>query len=79
MEQRIAIVGIVVDEPNSVELLNGILHVYKDDIIGRMGLPYRARGISLISVIMDAPQQRIEALAEQIGALPGVKVSTLYS
>ena len=44
-----------------------------------MGLPYRARGISLICVIMDAPQQRIEALAEQIGALPGVKVSTLYS
>jgi len=79
MEHRLAIVGIVVDNPDSVEELNRILHDYGDYIIGRTGIPYRKRKISLVTVTMDAPQNAISALAGKAGGLPGVTVSTLYS
>lgn len=64
---------------DSVEALNGLLHECGRFIIGRMGLPYRERGVSVISVVLDAPQDTISALAGKVGALPGVSVKTLYS
>lgn len=79
METRVAIMGIIVEDPNSVEELNATLHEYASHIIGRMGVPYRERGISIISVAVDAPQDSIAALAGKIGNLDGVSVKTAYS
>ena len=79
METRVAVMSIIVENPDSVERLNGILHEYREHIIGRMGLPYRKRKISIISVAMDAPQNTISSMAGKIGSLPGVSVKTAYS
>ncbi len=79
MENRIAILAIIVEDPNAIEELNHLLHEYREDIIGRMGLPYKTRGINLISVAMDAPQAHISALSGKIGRLHGVTVKTAYA
>ena len=79
MESRVAVIGIIVENPNAVSQLNDILHEYGEYIIGRMGIPYRQRRISIISVAMDAPQNVISAIAGRIGGLPGVSVKTAYS
>lgn len=79
METRVAVISIIVEEKDSVEKLNTILHEYGDTIIGRMGVPYREKGISIISVAIDAPQDRISTLAGKIGKLPGVSAKTAYS
>lgn len=79
METRIAVIGIVVEEEESVELLNGILHEYRDYIIGRMGIPYRQKQLSVISIAIDAPQDVISALSGKVGKLRGVSSKTAYS
>ncbi len=79
METRIAVIGIVVEDPNSVEELNTVLHDYRDYIIGRMGIPYRQKNLSIISIAVDAPQDIISALSGKIGKLPGVSSKTAYS
>lgn len=79
METRIAVIGIVVEEPESVERLNEILHEYREAIIGRMGIPYRQKNLSIISLAVDAPQETISALSGRIGKLPGVSSKTAYS
>lgn len=79
MNTRVAVVGIIVEDAESVERLNALLHEYSPYIIGRMGVPYRERSISIISVAMDAPGDVISALAGKIGALPGVSAKTAYS
>ncbi len=71
--------SIIVESPASVEALNGILHEYGTYIIGRMGIPYRERKISIISIALDAPGNTISALAGKVGTLPGVSVKTAYS
>ena len=71
--------SIIVENPDSVERLNGILHEFGEYIIGRMGIPYRKRKISIISVALDAPQNTISSLAGKMGSLPGVSVKTAYS
>ncbi|MDR1440380.1 MAG: iron-only hydrogenase system regulator [Clostridiales bacterium] len=78
-ESRVAIIGIIVENTDSVEKLNQILHQYADAIIGRMGIPYRKRGISVISLALDAPQDVISALSGKIGMLPGVNAKTAYA
>ena len=78
-ESRVALLGIVVENAASVERLNAILHAYGDYIIGRMGIPYRARGISLISVALDAPADVISALSGKLGMLDGVSAKAVYS
>jgi putative iron-only hydrogenase system regulator len=78
-ETRIALIGILVEEPNSVEQMNRLLHEYAPYIIGRMGIPYREKNLSILSVAMDAPQPVISALAGKLGMLPGVSTKTLYS
>lgn len=79
METRVAVMSVIVEDMASVEALNALLHEYGTYIIGRMGIPYRERGISLISVALDAPQNTIAALSGKIGALAGVSVKTAYS
>ena len=79
METRVAVMAVIVEETESVEKLNALLHDYGSYIIGRMGLPYRAKGVSIISVVLDAPQDVISALAGRIGRLPGVSAKTAYS
>ena len=71
--------SIIVEKPDTVEKLNAILHDYGEFIIGRMGIPYRARGISIISIAIDAPQDVISALSGKIGRLDGVSVKTAFS
>lgn len=71
--------SIIVENPDMVEKLNAQLHTYAEYVVGRMGIPYRKRGISVISLVLDAPQDTIAALAGKIGTLPGVSVKTAYS
>ena len=78
MENRIAIVGIIVEDMGQTAALNNILHDYGGYIIGRMGIPYRSRGVSLISVMMDAPSDVISALSGKVGRLSGIRVSTTF-
>ena len=79
METRVAVMGIIVEEFGSAELLNALLHEYGRWIIGRMGVPYREKGINIVSLAIDAPQDTISALSGKIGKLPGVSVKTAYS
>lgn len=79
METRVAVLGIIVEDAESVEKLNAILHEYAPYILGRMGIPYRKRDISVISIVLDAPQQVTSALAGKLGMLPHVSTKTLYS
>ena len=79
METRVAVMSIIVEDPGSVEKLNGILHEFGDHIIGRMGIPYRKRKINIISIALDASQNTISALAGKVGTLSGVSVKTAYS
>ena len=79
METRIAVMSIIVEESQSVEALNALLHQYGEYIIGRMGIPYRKRQVNIISIAMDAPQDAISALAGKVGALKGVSVKTAFS
>lgn len=80
MEQtRVAILAIVVENPAQVEPLNQILHQYRQHIIGRMGIPYEKKEISLISIAVDAPADIISALSGKIGMLDGVTAKVVYS
>lgn len=79
MESRVAIIAIIVEDLSSAPRVNELLHENAPYIIGRMGIPYRSRGISIMSVALDAPQDVISALAGSIGALPGVTVKTAFS
>jgi putative iron-only hydrogenase system regulator len=79
METRVAVMSIIVEDTGSVEPINNLLHEYGAFIIGRMGIPYRERGISIISIALDAPDNTISSLAGKIGNLPGVSVKTAYS
>ncbi|MCR5060553.1 MAG: iron-only hydrogenase system regulator [Saccharofermentans sp.] len=79
MDTRVAVISIIVGKNGDTESLNAILHDYGDFIIGRMGIPYRKREINIISVVLDAPQDDIAALAGKIGNLADVTVKTAYS
>ena len=79
MDTRVAILGIVVENPDSVGKLNDILHEYSRYIIGRMGVPYKERGISLISVMVDGPSDAISSISGKIGQLDGITSKAVYS
>lgn len=79
MDTRVAVMSIIVENSDAAERINTVLHENSEYIIGRMGLPYRERKISIISIAMDAPQNVISAVAGKIGALEGVSVKTAYS
>ncbi|MDE6520744.1 MAG: iron-only hydrogenase system regulator [Ruminococcus sp.] len=78
-EKRIAVTAIVVDDPSAVAEVNSVLHDYNDIIIGRMGIPYRERGISLISVAVDASPDKISSLTGKLGHIKGVSVKSAVS
>ena len=79
MDTRVAVMSIIVENADAVETINAVLHEYGEHIIGRMGIPYRKRKISIISIALDAPQYTISAIAGKIGSLTGVSVKTAYS
>ena len=79
MDSRVALIGIVVENFDSVESLNSLLHDYSDYIIGRMGIPYKKRNVSVISVAIDADNDTISALSGKIGKLPGISSKTVYA
>ena len=79
MGNRVAMLGIVVEKEEAVEPLNALLHQYRQYVIGRMGIPYRERGINLISIVVDAPGDVINTLAGKLGGIQGLTVKTLYA
>ncbi len=79
MESRVAVIGIIVEKPESVAELNGILSDYRDVIIGRMGIPYAKKNINCITVVVDASQNDINTLCGRIGKLEGVSSKAAFS
>ncbi len=79
METRVAVIGIIVENLDSAEQMNRVLHEYSQYIVGRMGIPYRKKGISIISIAVDAPQDVISALSGKIGRMEGITAKTAYS
>ncbi|MBQ3380198.1 MAG: iron-only hydrogenase system regulator [Oscillospiraceae bacterium] len=79
MENRIAAVSVIVEEPESVEALNGVLHDYSACVIGRMGIPYREKGVNVICLVLDAPTDTVNALTGKLGRLQGVNARAVCS
>ena len=79
MDDRVAVISIIIENPESVGEMNELLHQYSKYVIGRMGIPYREKNISIISIAIDAPQDEISALSGKIGKLKGVSSKTAYS
>lgn len=79
METKLSIIGIFIQSPEAVSEVNDLLHAYADKIVGRMGLPYRDRGVNVISVIIDAPADDISALAGKLGKIKGISAKTMQS
>jgi putative iron-only hydrogenase system regulator len=79
LKTRVAVIGIIVEDPGSVEALNALLHEFAPYIIGRMGIPYRAKHMNVISVAVDATDDTISALAGRLGSLPGISAKAAYS
>ncbi len=77
-ETRVALIGIIIEDKGKVADLNALLHDYEQYIIGRMGIPHRSKGINVISIVMDAPQDEISALSGKIGMLKGVSSKVIY-
>ena len=78
-ENRVAIISMIIENDSSVEQVNRLLHEYSCFIRGRLGIPYRERGLNIISVVVDAPQDSISALSGKLGRLPGVKSKAVYN
>lgn len=78
-ETRVAIIAIIVEDNSATEQINSLLHEAGEYIIGRMGIPYRAKNISIISIAIDAPMDIISGLSGRLGRLSGVSVKTTYS
>ena len=79
MEKRIGLIAIVVEKKEAVEKLNQVLHDYGDHIVGRMGIPYHQRSVSVISVVVDASTNIISSLSGKLGMIDGVNIKTVYS
>ncbi len=79
MDTRVAIIGIILEKKDEVEKLNSILHEYSNRIIGRMGMPYSKKAINIITIVIDAPQDEINALSGKIGKLSGITSKVIYS
>lgn len=79
METRVAVMGIIVENENSIEKLNQVLHEFGSFVIGRMGIPYKTKKCNIISVALDAPQDIISTVSGKIGKLEGISVKTIFS
>lgn len=78
-ETKIALIGIIVEELDAAERVNAVLHDYAGYIVGRMGIPYRERGVSVISVVLDAPRDAVSALSGKLGMIGGISVKTVIT
>ncbi len=78
MKTRIALIGIIVEEAESVERMNNILHEAGEYIVGRMGLPRVKEGVNVISVVVDAPEEKINALSGKLGMCKGITSKVIY-
>ena len=79
MDTRVAVISIIVENPEAIETLNHLLHEAGQYIIGRMGIPYKPKGVSVICLAVDAPMDIINGLTGKIGRLPGVSAKAAYS
>ena len=79
METRVALISIIVSQADRVETLNELLHEYSEYIIGRMGIPYKVKGISIISIAIDAPMDKINSLTGALGRLDGINAKVTYA
>ena len=79
METRVAVISIIVTEADRVDALNGLLHEYSEYILGRMGIPYREKNLSIISVAIDAPMDKINSLSGALGRLDGINAKVTYA
>ncbi|MBQ3116453.1 MAG: iron-only hydrogenase system regulator [Clostridia bacterium] len=77
MDSKISVVAIIVSDTDAVEKINALLHTFGEYIIGRLGIPYKQKGVNVISVVMDAPQEIINNLSGKLGMIPGVKSKVL--
>lgn len=78
-ETRVAVISTVIENEEAVEDINGLLHAYSGFMIGRMGVPYRKKGINVITVVLDAPPDAISALSGKLGRIRGVTSKVLYA
>lgn len=79
METRVALIGIIVEDLDQVAKMNEILHQYAPYVLGRMGIPHRERGVSILSVVVEAPADVINSVSGKLGMLPGIQTKTIYS
>ena len=79
METRVAVISIIVTQSDRVDMLNDLLHEYSEFIIGRMGIPYKEKGISIISIAIDAPMDKINSLTGALGRLDGINAKVTYA
>lgn len=76
---KVALVGIIVEDTEAAEQVNELLHTFQEYIVGRMGVPYREKGISIISVVLDAPEAKISALSGKLGMVKGIRVKSMMA
>ena len=79
MNERVAVISIIVEKEEAVEALNALLHRYGQYIIGRLGIPYRQKGVNIICVAIDAPNDEINALTGALGRVEGLNAKATYS
>ncbi len=79
MDKKIALLAIIVSDVSKIEQVNSLLHCYRDFVIGRMGIPYRERGVNIISIALDAPQETINSLSGKLGMIDGVSSKVLVT
>jgi len=79
MESKVAVIGVIIENEDSIEAFNALVHTYRHMILGRMGIPHRPKHINIVSLAVDGPQTEINALSGKIGRLPGVHVKTAYA
>ena len=79
MDNRVAVISIIVEDAAAVNPLNELLHDYSEYIIGRLGIPYRQKNVNIICVAIDAPNDQINALAGALGRIDGITAKATYS
>lgn len=79
MDTRIAVIGIIIEDKDAVEMVNQVLHQYGSFIIGRMGLPYEKKKVNIISIVLDAPADIVSAVSGKLGKIRGVSSKALFS
>lgn len=79
METKLALIGIIVEDLDGAEPVNELLHAYSQYIVGRMGIPYRQKGVNVISIVIDGPDHVISALSGKLGMVKGIKVKSMIA